>query len=102
MVEWAGKTVQSIQRGFQTAVNASGLTRVSPHVLRHTSAVHMAEAGIPMSEISQYLGQSNTSITERVYARFSPDHLRGAAEAVDFVQSSLNKPDLIAAGSSLK
>ena len=87
VVEWAGKPVQSIQRGFQTAVNASGLTSVSPHVLRHTSAVHMAEAGIPMSEISQYLGHSNTSITERVYARFSPDHLRGAAEAVDFVQS---------------
>mgnify|MGYP006423973977 CR=1 FL=1 len=36
-----------------------------------------------MSEISQYLGHSSTRETERTYARFSPDHLRGAAEALE-------------------
>jgi integrase len=44
----------------------------------------MAEAGVPMAEISQYLGHSNVSITERVYARFSPNHLRKAASVLDF------------------
>jgi len=44
----------------------------------------MAEAGVSMSEISQYLGHSNTRVTESVYARYSPDYLKGAAKALDF------------------
>ncbi|WP_238939855.1 MULTISPECIES: site-specific integrase [Marivita] len=86
VIEWAGKPLKKITRGFSSAAKAAGLEDVTPHVLRHTSAVHMAEAGIPMSEISQYMGHSNTSITERVYARFSPDHLRHAADVLDFTQ----------------
>lgn len=86
VIEWGGLPLKKITRGFSSAVKAAGLENVTPHVLRHTSAVHMAEAGIPMSEISQYMGHSNTSITERVYARFSPDHLRHAADVLDFTQ----------------
>ncbi len=37
----------------------------------------------PMSEISQYLGHTNTNITERVYARYPPDHLRDCADVFD-------------------
>jgi integrase len=48
-------------------------------LLRHTAAVLMAENGVPMSEISQYLGHNSTETTERVYARYSPDYLRKAA-----------------------
>lgn len=44
----------------------------------------MAEAGVSMDEIAQYLGHSNAAITARVYARFSPDHLRRAADALNF------------------
>ena len=55
-------------------------------MLRHTAAVHMAEAGVPMTRISQFLGHSNTGITERAYARFAPDHLRDAADVVDFTK----------------
>jgi len=36
-----------------------------------------------MEEIAQYLGHSNTKVTERVYARFSPDFLQSAASALD-------------------
>ncbi len=86
VVEWAGKPLKSITRGFNSTVKTAGLVNVSPPVLRHTSAVHMAEAGVPVAEISQYLGHSNASITERVYARFSPDHLRTAAQILDFTR----------------
>ncbi len=86
VVEWAGQPIKSITRGFASAAQAAGLRSVSPHVLRHTSAVHMAEKGIPMAEISQFMGHSNITITERVYARFSPDHLRKAAQALDFTK----------------
>ncbi|AEP08937.1 tyrosine-type recombinase/integrase [Micavibrio aeruginosavorus] len=83
VIEWAGKNVASIKTGFRLTVRRAGLDGVTPHVLRHTAAVWMAEAGIPMSEIAQYLGHTSTMVTERVYARYSPDYLRGAASALE-------------------
>ncbi|WP_420910526.1 tyrosine-type recombinase/integrase [Roseivivax marinus] len=84
VIEWAAKPVRSIKKGFARAARNAGLDDVSPHVLRHTAAVHMAEAGVPMDEISQYLGHSETRITAAVYARFSPSHLMRAAQALEF------------------
>lgn len=84
VIEWAGRPVGSIKTGFNRAVKDAGLESVSPHVLRHTAAVHMAEAGITMAEISQYLGHEDERITARVYARFSPGHLQKAADVLDF------------------
>lgn len=86
VIEWAGSQVKSIKTGFAAAVKTAGLTHLSPHVLRHTAAVHLAEAGVPMSRISQYLGHSSTAVTERVYARFAPEHLRQEAEILDFTR----------------
>jgi integrase len=83
VIEWAGEPVASLKRGIRTAAKAAGIDDVSPHVFRHTAAVWMAEGGTPMSEIAQYLGHSNTAVTERVYARFSPDHLRQAASHLE-------------------
>lgn len=84
VIEWAGKRVGSIKRGFASAADAAGLKGVTPHALRHTAAVHMAEAGIGMEEIAQYLGHADSRITSSVYARFSPEHLRKAADALEF------------------
>ncbi len=84
VIEWAGGPVKSIKKGFAHAVANAGLKDVSPHVLRHTAAVHMAAGGVPMEKISQYLGHSSTEVTQRVYARFAPDHLRDAAELLNF------------------
>lgn len=86
VIEWGGKPVKSIKRGFARAVANAGLSDVSPHVLRHTAACRMAEAGTPMSEIAQYMGHSNTATTEKTYARYSPDHLRGAADSLEFTR----------------
>lgn len=84
VVEWAGSQVKSIKKGLKAAGVSAGLPDVSPHVLRHSAAVWLAEDGHSMSEISQFLGHSNTRITEKVYARFSPDHLRGLASSLTF------------------
>lgn len=83
VIEWAGKKVGSIKKGFERAVIAAGLVDVTPHVLRHTAAVWMAESGVPMEAIAQYLGHSDARTTYRVYARFSPDYLAGAAKALE-------------------
>jgi integrase len=66
------------------AARRAGLPHVSPHMLRHSAAVHMAEAGIPMSEIAQMLGHANSRITESTYARYSPTYLRKAASALEY------------------
>lgn len=84
VVEWAGGRIGSIKTGFRAAVRAAGLKDVSPHTLRHTSLVHLVESGISMEEAAQYAGHSNTAVTYRVYARFSPSHLRKAADILDF------------------
>ena len=83
VVEWAGKQVNSIKRAFKSACDRAGLDDVSPHVLRHSAAVHMVESGVPMAEVAQFLGHSSEAVTFRVYARFSPYHLRRAAGALE-------------------
>lgn len=83
VIEWAGKPVISLKRGIATAARMARVDGVSAHVFRHTSAVWMAEAGVPMTEISQFLGHSNSAITEKIYARYSHDHLRKAASALE-------------------
>lgn len=90
VVEWNGKPVASIKTGFNAAVAASGLKDVTPHVLRHTAAVWMAEDGVDMEEIAQFLGHEDSRITRRVYARFSPGHLQKAASSLNFIKPRLS------------
>jgi integrase len=86
VIEWAEQPVKSIKTGFNRTVKDAGLSDVTPHVLRHTAAVHMAKNGVPMSMIAQYLGHNDDRITQRVYARFAPDHMAQASEAVNFLR----------------
>lgn len=83
VIEYAGQPVRTISKAFERATARAGLVDVTFHTLRHTCAVWLAEAGIPMSEIAQYLGHSSTATTERVYARYSPDYLRRAANVLE-------------------
>lgn len=83
VIEYAGRRVASIRKAFRAACDRAGLADVSPHVLRHTAAVHMAEAGVPISEIGQYLGHRDERTTYRFYARYSPQYLRRAASALE-------------------
>ena len=83
VIEWAGRRVGSIKKAFRNACERAGLQDVSAHVLRHTAAVWLAEAGVSMPEISAYLGHSDSRTTERIYAKFSPGFLRKAAKALE-------------------
>ncbi len=83
VVEYGGECVLDIKKGFAGAVKRAGLSDVVPHDLRHSAAVWMAEAGVSMDEIAQYLGHSSPAVTFKVYARFSPDYLRKAASALE-------------------
>jgi integrase len=84
VVEWGGKPVRSIRRGYQSALDRAGLVDVNIHQIRHSVAVRMLAAGQPIEAVAQYLGHSNTAITYRTYARFMPEHLASAAEVLNF------------------
>lgn len=88
VIEYAGGPVQSVKKAFGRACEKAGLEGVTPHVLRHTAAVWMAEGGATMPEIAGYLGHSDSRITERVYAKFSPTFLKKAATALEFTLDS--------------
>lgn len=83
VIEYGGHAIRSVSTAFEKAAEKAGLEDVSPHVLRHSAAVAMAEAGIPLVEIAQYLGHTNPAVTYRVYSRFSPGHLRKAMKALE-------------------
>ena len=87
VIEWAGGPIARLRTGFTAAAKAAGIKGVTPHVLRHTAAVHLVAAGTPMQKVSQYLGHSSIAVTERVYARFAPDHLKAEAEILDFTKA---------------
>ncbi len=63
---------------------------ISPHVLRHSKAMHLYEAGVPLPYIRDILGHVDLSTTE-IYARASIEAKRKALEAAyqDIVTSDL-------------
>jgi integrase len=54
---------------------------VTPHVLRHTAATHMARRGVPLWKIAKILGNT-LAMVERVYAKHCPDDLREAVDTI--------------------
>lgn len=83
VIEYGGKPVASVKKAIQR-LSERAAVKFSPHTLRHTCAVWMAQADVPMQKISQYLGHTSLRMTEQVYARYSPSFMRDASVAADF------------------
>ena len=72
-----------ILRKYQAQAADPTLTdaKLSPHVLRHSRAMHLYDAGVPLPYIRDILGHADLSTTE-IYARASTEAKRKALEAV--------------------
>ncbi|TVQ03824.1 MAG: tyrosine recombinase XerC [Balneolaceae bacterium] len=56
-------------------MRVSEITQKSPHILRHSFATHMLDAGADIRLIKEFLGHANLSSTQ-VYTHTSVEHLR--------------------------
>lgn len=80
-VQWNGQPVQSVDKAFGNVVRAAGLGHdVTPHVLRHTAATWLMQAGTDVWEAAGYLGMTVEMLSQR-YGHHHPDHLVGAKRA---------------------
>ncbi len=57
-----------VHDAFRRTAERAGLSSVTPHVLRHTWATTLLEAGVHVSYVSRSLGHSSTAFTASVYA----------------------------------
>lgn len=81
-VEFNGKPVASMKKGFKSAVDLAKLPgKVTPHTLRHTAATWLTQRGVPSWQADGFLGMS-PEVRQDTYGRHHPDHLRGAAAAI--------------------
>jgi site-specific recombinase XerD len=74
-IAWILRKYQAMT-GDPTLANAD----LHPHVLRHSKAMHLYEAGVPLPYIRDILGHVDLSTTE-IYARASTEAKRRALEA---------------------
>jgi len=81
VVEWNGKPVQSVRKGFQAAVRAAGLdVSVTPHVLRHTCATWLMQQGVNLWDAAGFLGMTVQQL-EQAYGHHHPDYQEEAVGA---------------------
>lgn len=57
-------------------------TQFVPHVLRHTCASRLVQAGVPILSVKEYLGHKSMTVTLR-YAHLAPKQLWQAMEVLD-------------------
>jgi site-specific recombinase XerD len=75
-IAWILRKYQA--RAADPALVSAGL---SPHLLRHSRAMHLYDSGVPLPYIRDILGHVDLSTTE-IYARASTEAKRKALEAV--------------------
>jgi integrase len=82
VVEWNGKPVLSVRKGFAAAVRAADLgPEVTPHTLRHTAATWLMQAGVDLWQAAGFLGMTVEQL-ERTYGHHHPDYQREAVAAL--------------------
>jgi integrase len=81
VITYAGANIATPHKAFRTIRDAAGFgDDVTPHVLRHTRATWLAQAGVDTEQAAASLGLTADEF-ERTYAHASPDFQEQAANA---------------------
>lgn len=81
VIEWNGAAVGSVKKALARTAADAKIPEVSPHVFRHTAATWGMQNGADPWELSGLLGMTVETLI-RVYGHHSPDHQKGAADAI--------------------
>jgi site-specific recombinase XerD len=79
-------TTQAMRSRLGKAADAAGLNlRVTPHMLRHTAATQLIEAGVDIRYIQRLLGHASLTTTE-LYTHVSDEALRRVVTSADTLE----------------
>ena len=80
-----GRPMKNCSTAFANAVARAGLAdrNVTPHVMRHTFAVHFLERGAAITDLQALLGHASLTTTQ-IYAQALDARTRSSVEALDF------------------
>lgn len=82
----------NVHHHWQRVRTQVGLPPMRVHDLRHTSATHMIQIGVPIPTVAHYLGHANPATTLRVYAHVLKEMEHEAAARID-VMYDVSEPD---------
>lgn len=81
LIEYHGKPIKTVKKGFAEACRKAGIEGVTPHILRHTGASWAVMEGRPLSEVARMLGDTEATV-ERTYAKWAPEYLQDTVDAL--------------------
>lgn len=77
------RRIASIKKSFAAACLRSGIEDCTPHDLRRTCGSWLAQAGVPIQEISKLLRHADIRVTAEIYAHLLPDQLQATVRVLD-------------------
>lgn len=76
VIEYQGKAGSGmISIGFNRAAKRAKMTWLTPHILRHSGAIALAQKGVSLIDIAGIMGDNVTTV-QRHYLKHSPEHLK--------------------------
>lgn len=93
LVTYKGSAIQKINLSWRDARNLAGLdAEVVPTTIRHTIATELRRRGVPEWEVEGQLGHAaQGKKTTARYAKYAPDYLSKAREAIDQIASEIDR-----------
>lgn len=77
-----GKPLADIKNAFTSALKKAGIEDMRFHDIRHTAGTRMADAGVPITAVSDILGHADVRTTMR-YAHATDESRRRAVKALE-------------------
>lgn len=78
--------------GNMARSSAPEIPHLHPHLFRHTRAMHLYMAGMPLALVSQWLGHSQME-TSLIYARATTEMKRKAINKISKAENSVFRED---------